>query len=198
MSPHLEVRSKLKYPRRLRRMAAALTAFAAAVALAAPVVAAPLDRGTYHFEDTFTDPDFCGAGLEVQIEIVVDGRFMFNQRGRTAAFNSQEHRHETFTNVANGRWIYDDFRVLANDIRVTDNGDGTITVLTMATGPFTLYDSAGKPIARNSGQIRDRLLLDYNGTLLDPSDDVLLDVERVKESTGTNDDFCEAALAALT
>jgi hypothetical protein len=188
----------MKHLRTMGRIAAVLTAMAAAVALAAPVVARPLDRGTYHFEDTFVDDDFCGAGLAVQIEIVVDGRFMFNQRGHTAAFNSQEHRRETFTNLANGEWVYDDFRVLANDIHVTDNGDGTITVLTMATGPFTLYDSAGKPIARNSGQIRDRLLLDYNGTLLDPSDDVLLDVERVKESTGTNDDFCEAALAALT
>jgi hypothetical protein len=161
-------------------------------------MAAPLDRGTYHFEDTFIDADFCGAGLEVQIEIVVDGRFMFNQRGHTAAFNSQEHRRETITNLANGEWVYDDFRVLANDIHVTDNGDGTITVLTMATGPFTLYDSAGKPIARNSGQVRDELVLDYNDTLLDPSDDILISVERVKDSTGTNDDFCAAALAALT
>ena len=68
----------------------------------------------------------------------------------------------------------------------------------MAAGPFTLYDSSGKPIARNSGQIRDELLLDYNETLLDPSDDILIAVERVKDSTGTNDDFCAAALAALT
>jgi hypothetical protein len=188
----------MKHTRMTRRVAAVCTAAAIAVALAAPVMAAPLDRGTYHFEDTFVDDDFCGAGIAVEIEIVVGGRFMFNQRGHTAAFNSQEHRRETFTNLANGKWIYDDFRVLANDIHVTDNGDGTITVLTMATGPFTLYNSSGKPIARNSGQIRDKLLLDYNGTLLDPSDDILIDVERVKESTGTNDDFCEAALAALT
>ena len=188
----------MKYSRRIGGMAAVLTAAAAAVALAVPVAAAPLDRGTFHFEDTFVDDDFCGAGLEVRIEVVVDGRFMFNQRGHTAAFNSQEHRHETFTNVETGARIYDDFRVLANDIHVTDNGDGTITVLTMATGPFTLYDSSGKPIARNSGQVRDELLLDYNGTLLDPSDDILLSAERVKESTGTNDDFCDAALAALT
>ena len=188
----------MKHSRTMGRIAAVLTAMAAAVALAAPVMARPLDRGTYHFEDTFVDDDFCGAGLAVQIEIVVDGRFMFNQRGHTAAFNSQEHRRETFTNLANGEWVYDDFRVLANDIHVTDNGDGTITVLTMATGPFTLYDSSGKPIARNSGQVRDELLLDYNGTLLDPSDDILISAERVKESTGTNDDFCDAALAALT
>jgi hypothetical protein len=188
----------MKYSRRLGRIAAVFTATVVAVALAAPVAAAPLDRGAYHFEDTFIDGDFCGAGLAVQIEIVVDGRFMFNKRGTTAAFNSQEHRRETFTNLGNGNWIYDDYRVLANDLHVTDNGDGTITVLTMATGPFTLYDSSGKPIARNSGQIRDELLLDYNGTLLDPSDDILLGAERVKESTGTNDDFCAAAVAALS
>jgi hypothetical protein len=184
--------------RSIGRIGSVLAAAVVGAALAVPVMAAPLDRGTYHFEDTFIDADFCGAGLEVQIEIVVDGRFMFNQRGHTAAFNSQEHRRETITNLANGEWVYDDFRVLANDIHVTDNGDGTITVLTMATGPFTLYDSAGKPIARNSGQVRDELVLDYNDTLLDPSDDILISVERVKDSTGTNDDFCAAALAALT
>ena len=198
MSPHAEVRSRLKYSRTIGRLAAVLTAAVMAVTIAAPAMAAPLDRGTYHFEDVFVDENFCGAGLAVRIEIVVDGRYMLNQRGRTAAFNGQEHRHETFTNLANGKWIYDDFRVLANDLHVTDNGDGTITVLTMATGPFTLYASSGKPIARNSGQIRDKLLLDYNDTLLDPSDDIFISGERVKESTGTNDDFCEAALAALT
>jgi hypothetical protein len=186
------------HSRTIGRMAAAFTATLVAVALAAPVAARPLDRGTYHFEDAFVDDDFCGVGLTVEISVVVDGRFMFNKRGSTAAFNSQEHRHETFTNPDNGNWIYDDFRVLANDLHVTDNGDGTLTILTMATGPFTMYDSSGRPIARNSGQVRDRLLIDYNDTLLDPSDDIFISAERVKESTGTNDDFCDAALDALT
>lgn len=186
------------HSRTIGRIAAVVTAVAVAVALAAPVMAKPLDRGTFHFEDSFVDSDFCGAGLEVQVDVVVDGRFMFNQRGRTGAFNSQQHIRETFTNLANDKWIYDNYRVLSNDIHVTDNGDGTITVLTQATGPFTLYNSSGKPIARNSGLVRDKVLLDYNGTLLDPSDDIFISGERVKESTGTNDDFCEAALAALT
>jgi len=60
----------MKHLRTMGRIAAVLTAMAAAVALAAPVMARPLDRGTYHFEDTFVDDDFCGAGLAIQIEIL--------------------------------------------------------------------------------------------------------------------------------
>jgi hypothetical protein len=198
MSPHPQVRSRLKYPRRIRRMAAVLAAAAAAVALAAPVSAAPLDGGRFHDEFSFVDPDFCGAGLAVLVEGTNDGRFMFNKRGATGAFTVQEHFRDTYTNLDNDAYITDEGRVLSNDIHVTDNGDGTITVLTQSTGPFTLYDSSGRPIARNSGLVRDRFVLDYNDTLLFPDDDIFISGERVLGSTGTNDDFCEAALAALT
>ena len=198
MSPHPEVRSRLKYPRRIGRLAAALTVAAAVVALAAPVSAAPLFRFTFHDTFSFIDPDFCGAGLAVRVEGTDDGKGMFNQRGNTGAFSVQEHFREKYTNLDNDAYITDDGRVLSNDIRVTDNGDGTLTVLTQGTGPFTLYDSSGKPIARNSGLVRDRLIIDYNDTILDPDDDRFISGERVLGSTGTNDDFCAAALAALT
>ena len=57
----------MKHSRRIGRVAAVLTAAAVAVAMAAPVAAAPLEHGTFHDEFSFVDPDFCGAGLEVQI-----------------------------------------------------------------------------------------------------------------------------------
>ena len=62
----------------------------------------------------------------------------------------------------------------------------------------TLYGENGKAIARNPGQIRLELLVDHGSTPNDPSDDVVLSEELVKGSTGRSDDFCEAAVPALS
>ena len=61
-----------------------------------------------------------------------------------------------------------------------------------------LYGENGKTIARNPGQIRLELLVDHGGTPDDPSDDVVPSEELVKGSTGRSDDFCEAAVPALS
>ena len=96
---------------------------------------------------------------------------------------------ETLTSVAN---------VTEKDMRVTDNGDGTLTVVILATGNAVLYGQNGKAIARNPGQVRIELLVDDGGTPTDPSDDEILAEEVVRESTGRSDDFCDAAVPALT
>ena len=91
---------------------------------------------------------------------------------------------------ANGRY--------QKDLHVTDNGDGTLTILVLATGNYTLYGEDGRAIARNPGQVRFELLIDHGGTPDDPSDDLELDFKIVKESTGRSDDACEAAVPALS
>jgi hypothetical protein len=53
-------------------------------------------------------------------------------------------------------------------------------------------------IGRDPGQIRVEFLVDHGGTPTDPSDDVFLAEELVKGSTGRSDDFCEAAVPALS
>jgi hypothetical protein len=84
------------------------------------------------------------------------------------------------------------------DLKVTDNGDGTLTLLVLATGNSILYGMNGEAIARNPGQVRFELLIDHNGTPTDPSDDEFLAfLGIVKESTGRSDDFCAASVAAL-
>ena len=72
--------SVVKRSRRIGRVAAVLTAATVAVAMAAPVAAAPLDQGTFHDEFSFVASDFCGAGLEVRIDGVVDGQFLVTRR----------------------------------------------------------------------------------------------------------------------
>jgi hypothetical protein len=84
------------------------------------------------------------------------------------------------------------------DQRVTDNGDGTLTILVLATGNAVLYGEEGEAIARNPGQIRYELLIDHGGTPNDPSDDEFVEfLGEVKGSTGRSDDYCAAAVPVL-
>ena len=188
----------MKFPRMLAVALAGVTPFA----LAGPADAQPLDRGT--FQDEFTDviEDFCDVpGLTVQLDQVVDGRFLFNRRGPDGLAYYMEliHFSSTFTNVDSGSTITDVGQSLFKDLKVTDNGDGTLTILVLGTGNFTLYGQDGKAIARNPGQVRFEILIDDGGTPDDPFDDEFLaDLGLVKGSTGRSDDFCEAAVPALT
>jgi hypothetical protein len=81
---------------------------------------------------------------------------------------------------------------------VTDNGHGTLTALTIFRGNGVLYGEGGKAIARDPGLVRVELLIDHGGTPTDPSDDQLIDMQVVGESTGRNDPFCEPAVQALS
>jgi hypothetical protein len=172
----------------------------AAVMLAAAANAGPPFRETIHDEFEFVDDNFCDAGLTVEVAVVLDIRVHAVPHGRDRLVYFLQHGTETdvFTNLDNGKSIRSFSRVIEKDQRVTNNGDGTLTVLIKATGNATLYGENGKAIARNPGQIRIELLIDHGGTPNDPSDDEVLSEELVKGSTGRSDDFCEAAVAALS
>ncbi len=95
---------------------------------------------------------------------------------------------ETFTNKA-GETARSFANVLEKDLHVTENPDGTLTALELATGNATLYGPDGKAIARDPGQVRYTLYID--------GDDVTFG-EIVKDSTGRSDDFCTALVQALS
>ena len=188
------------HSRRVGRVLAVIAAAMVAAAMVAPVAAAPLEHGTFHDEFSFIDPDLCGAGIEVQFDVVVDGRFLVTRRGRDGLVYFMEHIHliNTMTNLANGRTIIGVERTMYKDLHVTDNGDGTLTIVALATGNFTIYGEDGHAIARNPGQFRFQVLIDHNGTPGDPSDDSELEFTVLKGSTGRSDDACEAAVPALS
>jgi hypothetical protein len=166
-----------------------------------PASATLIDRGTVHFEEHFVDENSCGVvGLTVQIDITFDGRFTVNSRGdqRLPYFRDSRHVAFVFTNVATGNWVAIDNATRGNDIRATDNGDGTLTYLTQYTTNRVMRDQAGSVIARDTGQARFRILVDDAGTPTDPSDDSILDyLGDVKPPTGRNDDFCAATVEAI-
>jgi hypothetical protein len=175
----------------------------AAVSLAAAASAAQISSGTFHEEKSFVFHDFCGvSGLTVEGTHVIDLRVQVVDRSQgTAPPYFLEHASSTdvFTNPDNGKSVTQMLNALQKDLRITDNGDGTITITALATGNAVLYGPDGRAIARDPGQIRFQILIDTAGTPADPDDDVeLAFLGVVKDSTGRTDDFCDAAVTALT
>jgi hypothetical protein len=174
----------------------------AAVTLAAAASAGQPFRETIHEEETLVHEDFCDvAGLTVEQSFVLDGRVQAVAHGPDGLdyFLQPVTVSNVFTNLANGESVTDATTLLEKDLRVTDNGDGTLTILILATGNGVLYGQDGKAIARNPGQVRFEILVDHGGTPTDPFDDEFLaDLGLVKGSTGRSDDFCQAAVSALT
>jgi hypothetical protein len=186
---------------RKRRLGALLAlGVTAAAMLAAGAAAQPPFKERFQDEGTFVEEDFCGAGITVDGTFVVDGSVLVVARGPDGLAYFLEHisATTTFTNRANGKTVTIEGRSINKDLQVTDNGDGTLTILNLRTGNDVYYGPDGSVIGRNPGQIRLEILVDHSGTPTDPFDDVVLAEELVKGSTGRSDDFCEAAVPALS
>ena len=154
-----------------------------------------IEQEHFHDEGTFAIEDFCGvAGLTVSDEFVFEGMFRTVQHGPDGFEYFAERLKETevLTNLANDKTV-----TLVNvlgagkDLKLTDNGDGTLTAITFGTGNTVLYGADGKALARNPGQSRFELLIDL-------SDGEEISIELILGSTGRNDDICAAAVAALS
>ena len=176
---------------------------AAAAILAAAASGGQVFRDTIHEEGSdILLQDFCDVpGLDVSLAFVLDVEVHVVPHGRDRLDYFLQHglRTEELTNPANGKSVTSLANVIEKDKQVTDNGDGTLTILILATGNATLYGADGKAIARDPGQIRFEILVDNAGTPTDPFDDEFLaDLGVVTESTGRSDDFCDAAVSALS
>jgi hypothetical protein len=169
------------------------------VAASGTAAAKPLDRGEFREEFSGVVEGFCEVdGLTVEFHAVVEGRFRAVTHGHDLVY-FDEHLEvtNTLTNVDNGNIVTEHNLVLNKDLSVTDNGDGTLTVILLSTGNSTIYDASGKAIGRNPGQVRIEFLVDHAGTPAFPPDDVLLSETVIKGSTGRSDDFCEVVVPAL-
>jgi hypothetical protein len=157
---------------------------------ASPASARIVDAGPIHDEFTFTDPDFCGTGMAVDLAGTVDGRYQVNSRrsGGPEYYLEKTTVVVVYTDQASGQQATDiQPNTINKDLHLTDNGDGTLTIIALLTGGDRTYGDSGKLIASNSGQVRFRIVYDY-------VHDVELSNDLIFGSTGTNDDFCEAVL----
>ncbi|MGB5952133.1 MAG: hypothetical protein WBG57_06400 [Ornithinimicrobium sp.] len=165
---------------------------------ASPAAAAPPSQITEPVNFTDTDDDLCGSGLSVAIAGDGERSVQLGER-RGQTYELVRFRLETtFTNTETGAsfTIRDVGR--GKDLQVTDNGDGTVTEVFFETGLQVAYDSDGRIIGKNAGQIRFLTTIDLNGTPEDPGDDTVIAQEVILGSTGTNDDFCDFAVPALS
>ena len=190
----------MRHSLRLGTMVALCIAVSATLAVSAG--AGQVFRETVHEEGVDVVTDFCDVpGMTVSVAFTLDLRIHVVPHGRDQLDYFLQHgkRGETLTNLANGKQLTSDLNVIEKDKTVIDNGDGTLTIVILATGNAVLYGADGKAIARNPGQTRFAILVDHGGTPTDPFDDEFIaDLGVVKESTGRSDDFCTAAVAALS
>lgn len=178
--------------------AATAAALAASVVVAPSATARPLENVRFTEEESFTDTNFCDAGVSVQVDSTAEVHVLFNSRkpGTAPYFKANVGAVTTYTGP--GGVVTEHVRVVDKDQKITDNGDGTMTILVLATGNAVAYDESGKAIARNPGQVRYEVLIDYGADITDPSDDTFLEfLGFVKESTGRTDDFCAAVLPII-
>ena len=167
------------------------------VLVVGPVAAQKIDGDTFHEEDSFVVTDFCAPGVTVRGDVTVDGRFL-ERLGPDGIvyFVSHEHQVIVWTNLDTQQHATDvQPNTVIKDLKITDNGDGTITIIELLAGAGKLYGDHGDFIAKGDGQVRFRQVIDTNGTLDNPDDDTLLSNDLIFGSTGTNDDYCAAILA---
>jgi hypothetical protein len=169
----------------------------AVAATIGPAWAKPLERVHFHDSSSEVLEGFCGD-LTVREDVEVDGTFLLNPHGPDGLAYGSENTHGTrsLTNLANDKTITSVFNVIFKDLKVTDNGDGTLTILVLATGGERWYGPDGQFLFANPGQTRFEVLIDHGGTPTDPSDDQFLEfLGVVKGSTGRNDltdeNFCD-------
>jgi len=192
----------VRHSRKLRLSILPVLVATAAIALAATASAGgQLFRESIDENEIRVEEDFCGvAGLTVQFDIHRVGTVHAVPHGPDGLvyFGFNLKVNEVVTNLANDNFVTSSATIRDKDQRVTDNGDGTLTILVLATGNATLYGPDGKAIARNPGQVRFEFMVDHGGTPADPSDDEELEfLGEVKGSTGRTDDYCAAALPVL-
>lgn len=188
--------------RRRVTMAGVLVLLALA-ATTGPAWAKPLERVHFHDSGSEVIEEFC-PGLTVRSDFAVDGTFLLNPHGPDGLAYGSEHVHGTdsLTNLANDKTITEVFNVTSKDLKVTDNGDGTLTILVLATGSSKWYGPDGQFLFTNPGQTRFEVLIDHGGTPTDPTDDQFLEfLGVVKGSTGRNDltdeNFCDQILSVI-
>lgn len=176
-----------------RRALLATLVAATVVMLGGPAASATVvDRGNY--SDTYSF-EYDDCGYLVEVEGTSSGHFRVRAgKGKTAtAFfvNDNYSYTETHTNPATGEFVTIKGNAVFNEVKAKPLGGNLFEFTAVEAGrPFTLYDSAGKLVARDRGSIIHRAIFDTGG------DDVVgaeLVEELEPEVHGPHpgfDDFC--------
>lgn len=153
---------------RMGRLAVLPAAALVVSSAVAPAVAAPVEHE--HFSESFSVvvEDFCDA-ITARIDEQAEGMFLFNRRGpdQVAYGMATVRRTLSFTNVANDRSYTLVQSFVDKDLKVTDNGDGTFTLLTQFAGSTRAYGPDGQFLGADGEVFRAEILVDENYEFLE-------------------------------
>jgi hypothetical protein len=177
-----------------RAVTVAMTILAMGLTFAsAPSGAKPLERGHFHDASTEVVED---CGLTLQIDSVFDGSFLVNAHGPHGLVygGARIHGTQTYTNLANGETLTIVSDGQDRDQRVTDNGDGTLTITVARPGRAFVVGPDGEVLFIDAGTVWFQILIDHAGTPNDPSDDAFIEFLGIVRQVGRTDtagrDFC--------
>jgi hypothetical protein len=169
-------------------LATALLVGGLVAAGAAPASARVVDRYSLDYSESGTVEDgFCGADIAPTYTYDQTGSGVVRTRGDDILwFHERLRVVQTFT--YDGLTVTDiQPNTLSKDHKIVVNPNGTLTITVLLTGGGRLLDDDGRILAKGSGQIRIRIVVD-------PETGEELSNEVVFGSTGTNDDYCAAIL----
>jgi hypothetical protein len=149
-----------------------------------------------HFVDAGSEPfDECD-GIDAEVSWNDRVHEIIRARGNDGLvyFKANVHSTTVFTNLDTGGTYTNVENFTDRDLKVVDNGDGTLTITIASSGSFKWFDADGNRVLKGAGQFRAELTVDHGGTPTDPTDDVELDFVVVKQA-GQDEtagrDFCE-------
>lgn len=164
--------------------------------------ARPLERFSGNNQGSFVRDNFCGdIGREVRIDFDYDFTVVGRESGpnRLPRYTVSSHGIETFTNLATGKSVTALSDSVTQDVRVTDHGDGTLTILYQTPGAARYFGPDGRVLLIDSRPSWYEVVLDHGGTPSDPSDDTFISEEQVRDvASHVNRDFCSAFRAATS
>lgn len=130
---------------------------------------------------------YCG---DLTVRRDVDAYVLFSTVSRGpdgTPYNAERtHARITLTNLDNDKWMTIAFDTNFMEHQITDNGDGTLSVLLQDAGSFRISNWNRQRILMN-GNARFVLLFDHAGTPNDPSDDLFLEDLGEVKLTGRHD-----------
>lgn len=194
------------------RVQHALINVAAAAGLAMTAAPAVAQTGPpevqVHYSDVYdvllpdpSDPTgyFCGGLTDVPLHVEIDGYFSIKDRGPNAPspYFADRFRSTLIYTNPQTELTYTVVRVRqTKDLRLDDNGDGTLTITGLNTGSLWAYGPDGELLGRQNGLSRETFLVDAMGTP-DPIDDVLIQqAEPFTAGLVTTTTFCDDFLSA--
>ena len=175
----------------------ALAVLGMSTAITAPADARVLERITFH-DVSSSDPYDCEGTMAVDA-VDVKGVITGVLRGSDPFPYYLQHfaGRVVTTNLDTGRTYTQVFANNFHDHTVTDNGDGTVTIVSIGSGGTRYYDQDGRFVLKDPGSVWTSVVLDTHGTPGDPYDDTEVpgSFQIVRPSTGNSDfsqrSFCD-------